>query len=56
MQVAAVLRALVVRNRCGSEVRPRLHHIEAKPESHKYKSKRLTERTLNIANVSPHDI
>src|ERR1700746_3636600 len=39
VQVAAVLRALVVRNRCGSEVRPRLHHIEAKPESHKYKSK-----------------
>ncbi len=33
VQVAAVLRALVVRNRCGSEVRPRLHHIEAKPES-----------------------
>jgi hypothetical protein len=56
VQVAAVLRALVVRNRCGSKVRPRLHHIEAKPESHKYKSKRLTERTLNIANVSPHDI
>jgi hypothetical protein len=32
VQVAAVLRALVVRNRCDSEVRPRLHHIEAKPE------------------------
>ena len=34
----------------------KLRHIEANRQSRKYKSKRLTERTLNIANVSPHDI
>jgi len=42
---------LFMRRKTYGSLLTKLRHIEAKPESHKYKGKRLTERTLKPNNM-----